>query len=213
MNMTTKEAKIYIGNRILAHDKSEFLRAFDDLARQVTTDRLAELGENLTTETFRDVIRGGQAIRARMEDRMKNSVKALFFPAEKRKKQELFDILSEQLAVLCREAERTLLFYRNIPADVYIVREDGTVGYDETIIDRYFEEQEKIYISDPQQIEVYGWATQVRDAVEKLSELLPKYGLHVSDVIQYDRFSEKVKILPERICEAWDGGRFVPDAE
>jgi len=35
--MTTKEAKIYIGNRILAHDKSEFLRVFDDLARQVTT--------------------------------------------------------------------------------------------------------------------------------------------------------------------------------
>ena len=48
MTMTTKEAKIYIGNRILAHDKSEFLRAFDDLARQVTIDRLAELGENLT---------------------------------------------------------------------------------------------------------------------------------------------------------------------
>lgn len=50
---------IYIGNRILAHDKSDFLRALDDLARQVTIDRLAELGENLTTETFRDVIRGG----------------------------------------------------------------------------------------------------------------------------------------------------------
>lgn len=77
---------IYIGNRILAHDKSDFLRALDDLARQVTIDRLAELGENLTTETFRDVIRGGQAIRARMEDHMKNSIKALFFPAEKRKK-------------------------------------------------------------------------------------------------------------------------------
>lgn len=134
---------IYIGNRILAHDKSDFLRALDDLARQVTIDRLAELGENLTTETFRDVIRGGQAIRARMEDHMKNSIKALFFPAEKRKKQELFDILSEQLAVLCREAEYTLRFYRNIPMDAYIVREDGTVGYDETIIDRYFEEQKK----------------------------------------------------------------------
>lgn len=167
------------------------MRALDDLARQVTIDRLAELGENLTTETFRDVIRGGQAIRARMEDHMKNSIKALFFPAEKRKKQELFDILSEQLAVLCREAEYTLRFYRNIPMDAYIVQEDGTVGYDETIIDRYFEEQKKIYISDPQQIEVYGLATQVRDAVEKLSELLPKYGLHVSNVIQYDRFRKR----------------------
>ena len=210
--MKAREA-IYIGNRILAHDKSDFLRALDDLARQVTGDRLVELGEELTTDTLRDILQGGKAIRSRMANKMTNSLKAMFFPAERRQRQEIFGILDEQLTMLCREAEYTLRFYRNIPVDAYIVREDGTVGYDENIIDRYFEEQEKIYISNPQQIEVYGLAIQIRDALEKLSELLPEYGLHVSDVIQYDRFSEKVKILPERICEAWDGGRFVPDAE
>jgi hypothetical protein len=210
--MEAREA-IYIGNRILAHDKSDFLRALDDLARQVTGDRLVELGEELTTDTLRDILQGGKAIRDRMANKMTNSLKAMFFPAERRQRQEIFGILDEQLTMLCREAEYTLQFYRNIPVDAYIVREDGTVGYDENIIDRYFEEQEKIYISNPQQIEVYGLAIQIRDALEKLSELLPEYGLHVSDVIQYDRFSEKVKILPERICEAWDGGRFVPDAK
>lgn len=200
---------IHIGNRVLEHDKNDFLRALDDLARQVTSDRLGELGEELTTETLRDVIRGGKTIRSRMEDKMKNTLKTMLFPAERRQRQEVFDILADQLAELCRETEYALRFHRNIPIEAYLVRENRTVGCDEVIIDRHFEEQEKIYISNPQQIEVYNLTVQIQEAIAKLSELLPKYGLHVSDVVQYNRVSEKIEIFPARICEAWDGGLFV----
>lgn len=209
-----KQQEFYIGDRNLTHGKDEFIRAISELSKQVTAERLEELDETLTTETLRDLVHGrGSEIQRRMQLKMKSSLKGLIFPAERRKRQELFDILAEQLTGLCREVEYILRFFRNMPVEAYCIDENGSIGFDERVVDQHFDVQKRIYISDPQQIEVYKLAKQVQDAVSKLSEILPKYGMHVSNVLKYNRMSEEVSLSPEMICEAYEGGSFIRDWE
>ena len=221
---TTRTERICIGSESdNGLSRLQFDRAVSELSALITSDVVAEYGEELTTEFLHDLLTGGADTLQRITDKCNESLSALQFPAERRQKEILYTDLLKSFAELCRQARKKVEDFGFVPIDAYRVQ-GGSVEYDRAVVDALFAEQSKIYIDTPQQIEVWEATQKAFAALQHLDKLAQRYGMYAINENNYRAIIEvniemsptmgilggvrTLCIRPFAVQQAHDGGLF-----
>lgn len=172
-----EEKQICIGNIPQVQSRYSFDNAISSLRELITSDKVKEYGEELTTDVLRDLLSGGDDIRSRMLDKFNASLTSVFFPAERRQKEEVYKALLLRFDELVRKIRNITADFKYIPIEAYTVGTDS-VEYDSEIVESAFAEAGNVYISKPSQVEVYKAAKRALQAIRNLDTLAQRYGMY-----------------------------------
>lgn len=181
--------------------------ALNDLAELLSND-LEQFRLLFTTEVVQDIITGGQKAKAELSTRISETLGRCMFPVERKEREQQLNVLPDRFNSLISKAQNTIYDFRFIPVNCFEVK-DGVILANEDALN-LCDEQEKIYITMTEQIEVYEAAQEVVQAVEKLQSLASKY--HCSafgcrGILEMQ--SDHVEICPGALVECYPEGVWV----
>lgn len=181
--------------------------ALNDLADLLSHD-LEQFGLSFTTEVVQDIITGGQKAKAELSTRISEALGRCMFPAERKEQEQRLNVLPGRLNGLISKAQNITYDFRFIPVNCFELK-DGVILANEDALN-LCDYQEKIYITMPEQIEVYEAAQEVVKAVEKLQSLASKY--HCSafgcrGILEVQ--TDHVEICPGALVECYPEGVWV----
>lgn len=170
--------------------KYTFQKHLEALRETFTPEKVERYGLSFNTEILRDLLSGGKttstALLERMNDDLMND-KSL--PVFRKEKERVYKELLDDFESLCKTIKRKADEYPYILPEYYYIAE-GTNFID--VLPNAFgaiDEAGKIYIDNPETIEVYKQCLLVAQEFEKLKDMIEPYSCYpmgIRGVLEYD---------------------------
>lgn len=202
----TKRICIGVGSNTF---RSDFEKMLSKLQGVVTRQKIEEFGIELNTEILQDLIAGGETTGKTVLERLnKDLLDDASLPIIRRQKEQMYNQLLQEFEQLKVDIHKSVKNFPYILPEMYFIGDDGWIHAQEEAF-ALCDEQGKIYIDKPEQIEVYQQAMKTIDEINKLQEMATKYAcnaLGYRAVIGFEK--DTAHLYPGTLIECHSNGIF-----
>ena len=190
--------------------RRDFEKMLSKLQGIISRQKIEEFGIELNTEILQDLIAGGENTGKTVLERLnKDLLDDASLPIIRRQKEQMYNQLLHEFELLKVAVHKLVKDFPYVLPEMYFIGDDGWIHAQEEAF-ALCDEQGKIYIDKPEQIEVYHQAIKAIDEINKLQEMAAKYycsALGHRAVIGFEK--DTARLYPGALIECHSSGIFV----
>ena len=202
----TKRICIGVGETTFRQDFEKMLSKLQGI---INRQKVEEFGVELSTEVLQDLIAGGENTGKNVLERLnKDLLDDVSLPIIRRQKEQMYNQLLQEFEQLKVAVHKSAKDFPYVLPETYFIGHDGWIHAQEEAF-ALCDEQGKIYIDKPEQIEVYHQAIKAIDEINKLQEMAAKYAcnaLGYRAVIKKKK--DTARLYPGTLIECHSNGIF-----
>ena len=189
--------------------RQDFEKMLSKLQGIINRQKVEEFGVELSTEVLQDLIAGGENTGKNVLERLnKDLLDDVSLPIIRRQKEQMYNQLLQEFEQLKVAVHKSAKDFPYVLPEMYFIGDDGWIHAQEEAF-ALCDEQGKIYIDKPEQIEVYHQAIKAIDEINKLQEMAAKYAcnaLGYRAVIGFEK--DTARLYPGTLIECHSNGIF-----